>query len=386
MTIEQMIEQIRSKHPEISKDEIAERLKIEKHRTNGFISEDTLMRMIAIELGMKTENRDCKTPVLSMADLVPGLRDVTVAGRVVAVLQPREFNGNRKGKLASFLIADESGIARVVTWNDKTELVESGSVKTGHVLRISHAYTKEGRGGRVELHVGEKCSVEVSPSDLQTTSYPTISRFATKINQIALDQENKKLNVIGTAEKLFPVSAFERNDSSPGKMMRLILADETGEISVVVWNEKVDELQAALKEGARLQIVHARVKKTLEHKIEVHVDSDTYVGTFRPDEEFLKISSIKEGLARVNLDGEVITKPMIRDVKTFRHEIVRLASFELKDDTGRIWISAWGKHADAAGNLKIGDRIILKNGHVRKGFGDQLEISTRDDTNMATTA
>ena len=143
---------------------------------------------------------------------------------------------------------------------------------------------------------------------------------------------------------------------------------------------KVDEIQIILREHARLQIVNGKVKKDREQKVEVHVDSETYVGAFVPDEEFQEISGLKEGLVHVNLEGEVVTKPMLRDVKTSKHEVVRLASFELKDDTGKMWVSAWGKHARVADNLKVGDRVILKNAYVRRGFGDQLEISTRDTT------
>jgi replication factor A1 len=383
MTIEQLIEQIRSKHPEISEEEIAERLKKEKHRTGGFISEETLLRMIAAELGMKTQPCGLKTPALSVADLIPGLGDVAVLGRVVAVFSPKAFNGDRKGKLASFLIADKTGIVRVVMWNNRTELVESGSVKVGQILRVSHAYTKEGRGGKVELHIGEKCTVEINPINIDQTGYPTISNFATRINEITLDQKNKKISVIGRVKRLFPPSNFERADSSSGKVMRFTLTDETGEIQVVVWNEKVDDLQKILKEHTGLQIVNTKVRKAMEQKPEIHVDSETYVGAFVPDEQFLKISNLKEGLVHFNLEGEVVTKPMLRDVKTSRQEIVRLASFELKDDTGKIWVSAWGKHASAADNLKVGDQIILKNAYVRKGFDDQLEISTRDTTFLA---
>lgn len=382
MTVDEIIGQIRSKHPEISREEIAERLEREKHRTNGFISEDTLVRMIAAELGMEPQREGLMTPALSIVDLVPGLSDVTIAGRVVAVLAPREFQGNKKGKIASLFVADEGDIVRIVMWNSRTQLVESGNLKLGQILRISHAYTKEGRGGRVELHVGEKCTVEVDPADLNPRKYPTVSKFATRINMITLDQKNRKVNLIGKVNRLFPASTFERDDSTSGKVMRFTLTDETGEITVVAWNEKVDEVQPLLKCGARLQIANARVKKAMEKRLEIHVDSETYVGPFMPDEDLSKISELKEGLAHVNLEGEIVAKPLLRDVETRKQEVVKLASFELKDDTGRIWVSAWRKHAEAAGNLKVGDKILLKNVQVRRGFGDQLEISTREATSL----
>ena len=382
MTDEEIIGQIRSKHPEISEKEIAEKLEKEKHRTGGFISEGTLLRMIAAHMGMETQGSGPTPPTLSILDLVPGLGNVTVVGRVVAVFPPKAFNGDRKGRLASCLIADELGIVRVVMWNDRTRLVESGSIKIGQMLRVSHAYAKEGRGGKVELHVGEKCTVEADPPGVEPGKYPTIMKFTTRIGHIALDQKHRKVNVIGKVKRVFPASTFEREDSSSGKVMRFILADENAEISVVAWNEKVDELLPMLNEEASLQIVNARVKKALEQKPEIHVNSETYVAAFVPEEEFLRIMDLREELTHVNVEGEVATRPMLRHVKTYKNETVRLASFEMKDDTGKIWVSAWRKHSDTADKLKIGDRIALKNAQVKKGFDDQLEISTRDSTSI----
>jgi replication factor A1 len=338
--------------------------------------------MIAADLGMESQRESSDMPMLSIVDLVPGLSNVTITGRVVAVLAPKTFEKNRKGKVASLFVADNSGIVRVVMWNDRTRLVESGSLRVGQILRIAHAYTKEGRGGRVELHVGEKCTLEIDPSDLNSTAYPTIRKFTTKINRIAVDKRNKKVNLIGRVHRIFPASTFEREDSTSGKVMRFTVVDETGDVTVVVWNEKVDEVQPTLKQDAKLQIVNASVKKTFMEKPEVHADSETYVGPFLPDEDFSRISDLKDGLVHVNLEGKVVTKPVLRNVETYKHEVVKLASFELKDATGRIWVSAWRKHAEAAGNLKVGDKILLKNAQVRKGFGDQLEICTREVTSL----
>jgi hypothetical protein len=57
----------------------------------------------------------------------------------------------------------------------------------------------------------------------------------------------------------------------------------------------------------------------------------------------------------------------------------------LRDDSGRIWVSAWRKHAEKTSNLKIGDKITIKNAYVKKGFGDQLEITTRNTTTIDVT-
>jgi replication factor A1 len=382
MSTEKIIEQILSRHPKISREEILEKLDIEKRKTGGFISDETLLRMIAAEFSVEIPQDKALTPTLSIKDLILSLNDVTLIGRVIAVFPPKTFKGDKSGKVASLLIADQSGILRVVLWNDKTSLIQSGEIKVGQIIRFSHGYTREDRSGRVELHIGEKSEIEINPKDVEAKDYPTIGKFTAKIGEITPAHKNKRVSIKGTVKELFSVSAFKRQDSSSGKVMRFMLADETSKIPVVVWNEKANELETAIKKDISLQVVNAKVKKAISEGLEIHVDSETYVETLTPEEEFLKIADLKEGSNSVNVEGEVITKPMLRDVKTSKGELVKLAVFELKDETGRTWVSAWRKHADSVKDLKVGDKIILKNVYVKKGFGNQLEISTRNTTSI----
>jgi len=382
MSTEKIIEQILSGRPEISREEVIERLEKEKMKTGGFISDKTLLRMIAAELSVEIPHDEALAPKLSVRDLVLGLNDVTLVGRIVAVFPPKAFKGNRSGKMASLLVADQSGILRVVLWDEKTGFIESGEIKVGQIIRFSHGYTREDRSGRVELHIGEKSEIEINPKDVEAKDYPTISKFTTKIGKITQTQKNKRVSVKGTVKELFSASTFKRQDSSSGKVMRFVMADETGEIPVVVWNEKANELEKVIKKDVKLQVVNAKVKKAINEGLEIHVDSGTYLETLIPEEEFLKIADLREGSSSVNVEGEVVTKPMLREVKTSEGELVRLATFELKDETGRIWVSAWRMHAGFVKDLRIGDSIMIKNGYVRRGFGDQLEVSTKTTTSI----
>jgi replication factor A1 len=386
MSIEEMINYICTKHPEIPREQILEKLEEKKRKTGGLIADDVLLRMIAAEFGVEVKNNEVLTPTLTIRDLVSGLNNVTLVGLVVAVFSPRTFEGKRSGKYASLLVADRSGILRIVLWNDKTELVESGKIKTGQIIRLSHGYTREDRNGKVELHVGDKSKIEVNPSDVDAKNYRKTGKFATKIREITETYRNIRVNVAGNVKELFPASTFERQDSSVGKVMRFRLADETDEISVVVWNEKADEVEKNLRKDAEMQIVNAKVKEALSGGFEIHVDNETYLDILPSAEKSLKIAELQEGLTKVNVEGEVATKPIFRNVKTSREELVELAMFELSDDTGKIWVSAWRKHAETAKKLKVGDKVSIKDAYVKKGFGDQPELATRNTTAIITSS
>jgi ssDNA-binding replication factor A large subunit len=383
MAIEEVIKRIQSRRRELSREQILEKLEDKKRKTGGFISDEVLLRMIASEFGVEIKNNEVLTPLmLSLRDLVPGLNNVTVIGRVVAVFSPKAFEGNRSGKFASLLITDKSGVLRVVLWNDNTGLVESGCLRTGQIIRFAHGYTRDDRTGQVELHIGEKSTVEIAPGDVDPYDYPTIRKFTTKIRDITEVYKNKRVNIIGAVESLFPASSFERQDSTCGKVMRFTLADETGAVSVVVWNEKVDDIEQTLSKGMELQIVNAKVKKAIGGSLEVHVDSGTYLEMLPFKERFFKIADLCEGLTKVNAEAEIATKPLFRDVKTSKGEIIKLVSFELKDETGSVWFSAWRNQADSVKNLKVGDKIVIRNAYVKKGFGNQLELAARNTTSI----
>lgn len=380
MTDKELIEQILSVNNGISREGLLERLEGEKRKTGGLISNETLLRMIAAEFGLNLSQTETQTPTLSISDLISGLYDVTIVGRVVAVFPPRAFNGKKSGKLASLLIADKTGILRVVLWNHQINLVESGEISVGQIVHFFHAYTKDDQSGKVELHVGSKCKVEISRLDVDS-DYPKIDQFCTKIGDISQGHKNKRVNVSGKARNVFAASTFERQDLSAGKVMRFTLADETGEMSVVAWNEKADKLEKALKQGVGLQIVSGRVKETLNKGLEVHVDGGTYVET-SPTEAFLKVAELRQGLDDVNLAGEVATQPVTREVRTSKGELVKVASFELKDETGKTWVAAWRKQAELASNLRPGQKIVIRDAYMRKGLGEQAEVSTKDTTSI----
>ncbi|MEM3766662.1 MAG: OB-fold nucleic acid binding domain-containing protein [Candidatus Bathyarchaeia archaeon] len=383
--VESLISQITSKLKGVSREEILKKLEDKRQKTGGLISNEVLLRMIAAELGVEIATNKVEESTLLIGDLVPGLSDVTVAGRVIAIFPLKDSKKSKKGEkmgTASLIIADKSGIIPVVLWNDKTAYAEKDKVEIGQILRFRHGYTKEGHLGIVELHIGEKGEIEIEPEDAEVKIFPKITELTTKVGALTSAFKNKRVNIIGIVKKISRASTFTRQDSTVGKVMRLTFADETGEIPVVIWNNKVDEAEKLAKEGAKLYIANAKVKKALAESLELHVDSRTYLNIFTEKPGFLKIADLKEGLRGVNVQGEVATKPLTRDVKTSRGETVKLVIFEIRDETGKIWVSAWQKNAEKAANLKIGEKIAIKNAYVKRGYGDQLEISTTKTTSI----
>jgi replication factor A1 len=276
MTTQDLIKEIQAKNPQISQTQILEQLEAERARTVGLLGDETLLRLIAAKLGVQVQqNTFHNSSVLSSGRLFAGLYDVAVAGRLIAVSPAKTFQGAEKsGKFATLMLGDEDGLLRVVLWNEKAELVEKGELKAGQAVRLLHGYTREDRYGKTELHLGGKSQIELQPPE-KSGEYPSIEKFTTKIN--ALTSNTGNVHVAGTVKAVYGKTGFTRSDDTEGVVMRLALRDDSSEVVVVVWNEKVAELEKLLRESPRFLLVNGRVKEANNGAVEVHVDSNTFV-------------------------------------------------------------------------------------------------------------
>jgi len=275
MNSEKIVEQILLSRPDLTRREVQKMIEKKMEGVGEFFTDETAARIVASDLGVEIFKKPLQLEIL-IQDLVSGLNDVTVAGRVVTVYPPKTFTRRdlTQGKFANLLIADRSGTLKVVLWDNKADLMETEKIEQGQIIKISHGYIRQGQDGKLELHVGSRGNIQSCPLDATGTKYPPATRL---------------------------------------------------------------------------------IKKAVD---------------------------IKEEGGPITIEGTVLTTPNVRQVVTSRNEKVSVASFELGDDTGKIQVSAWRKLAQLFEGMAVGTRIKMKNVYARKGFADQLELSTRSFTSI----
>ena len=109
------------------------------------------------------------------------------------------------------------------------------------------------------------------------------------------------------------------------------------------------------------------------------MDFTSFVNVQAVAMQYAKVASLTENL-NANVEGVVSAILESKEVTTAKGETVKLMLFELKDESGSIRVSAWRQHAEALNALKIGDKLRLENVFVKKGYGDKMELSTRNST------
>ncbi len=275
MSHNELIQTILSKCPEATESQILQTLEYERKKTAGLIADATLLRLIATRYGVETQCGAFPDSKLHISHLVPNLNRITVSGRVLAVSPVKTFGAEKPGKYASLLIADQKTTLRVILWNGKADLVGNGTIKAGQLARFLRGYTKGDCNGRVELHVSEKSDVEVEPSDLCQEDYPFIDQFLIPVRDISLSGQSA--HFAGKVKAIFPMSTFTRQDNSEGKVLRFFISDATGDVMVVAWNERAENLKQRLRDDAGVKLINAKVKASSGGGLEVHVDETTYV-------------------------------------------------------------------------------------------------------------
>jgi hypothetical protein len=156
--IQQIIAKIKEQKG-LSEAEIHAKIQEKLKQLAGLISEDGAAHIIANELGVQLIKEGGEAKI---RDLYPGMRSVTVPGRVTRKFELRTFNKQgRDGKVAGFIIGDETGQVRVTLWNDQTDLF--GQFNEGDVVRVRNAFVKENRGAP-ELHLNTDSRLEIRPN------------------------------------------------------------------------------------------------------------------------------------------------------------------------------------------------------------------------------
>jgi len=95
---------------------------------------------------------------LKISDLATGMRSINIKAKVIEVSEPREVFSRKSGRLskvATAVVADESGKINLSLWNEQI-----GRVKVNDVIQITNGYVTEFRGVK-HLNIGRFGSLTI---------------------------------------------------------------------------------------------------------------------------------------------------------------------------------------------------------------------------------
>ena len=170
--VQSIVEDILSKLRDLTREEVLALIEQKKNEGRGLLSDEGAARLVAEELLIRTRGKELGR--MHVRDLVSGLNDVTISGRVLLSWPPQEFQrrDGTPGRVMNLLLVDRTGRIRCALWDRHADTASKSGNAQWKIVRIGHAYTRQGFAGDVELNAGDRSSIEFDPQDIPRLDFP----------------------------------------------------------------------------------------------------------------------------------------------------------------------------------------------------------------------
>jgi ssDNA-binding replication factor A large subunit len=260
LTLEETIELILKHKSEYERNDILTMIQ-EKRNELGpeVINDESAAMIVARELGvdlykMSPSARQRIEDISEETKNVAGL-----VGKVDRIGTVRTFSrkDGGEGKVASIFISDETGSIRVALWDDMTKAISEDHISVGSIIQVRGAYVKMGLGNTIELNLGRMGSIkQLEKDEIEElgVDFSATSKDVMKISDLQENTYDVSLKV--QIQRVFRVSTFTKKDGNDGKVLAMVVADDSGSSRLVFWDEKADEVEG-IEAGEVIGVEHA---------------------------------------------------------------------------------------------------------------------------------
>lgn len=240
-----------------SSEEIRELVADKKAKFSGLLTDTGAAFMVAKEQGLQLDSNASFSEKKKISDLVEGMKNVDVLGRVKQVFSEREFEKDGKtGKLCDLILEDDSGDCRVTVWNK--QVGELDRVRKGDFVLLKNAYCSSFRE-KIQLNIGFAGQVIFNPNE-RVEGLQELEVLEKKLGE--LDEGMDNVDVLCRVLQIYPLKSFEKEERR-GKVINFLVGDGSKNLRAAAWNDLAEKVNA-LNEGSLLKVEGAYVKKGLQ--------------------------------------------------------------------------------------------------------------------------
>ncbi len=364
-SFENLLNHILSQNPSIPKEELLSLVERKKQESHGLLSDEGAIRLLAQQLSATTVPSE-GVGDQRIASVQAGLMDASITGEIVSISELQEFqrSDGSAGKVLRMRLGDSSGQITCVCWDSIGEFAAVQGLGVGSRLRLEHGYTKYGRGGETEFHLGSRSNIQL----LTTRPLGPMPSSPLSVSGLRPGARVERLRL--RVRSIIP----SKTEKGPTQAM---CEDETGLVVVKFWDEnKSVALAVAPGKTVTLQTPWVREWNGL-------VDLNVGRGSTIAVEDFAlgPAQPVSVGLLKAEpflkvVSGKLVERSEVREIETREGRKARVSNIRIEDDTGRIRVSLWDKHAESVSSLRLGDTVRLTGVKVRPSPTGELEAST----------
>ena len=276
----------------MSEEEIEQALKQKISEFRGFMTTDGMLYLIAKEHGITLhdikldpevysvpeEEIDYDGYIIPISEVKEGMVNIVLLGKVMRTFQLREFSRNdgSVGMVGSFILQDTSDSIKIIIWDEKVRPLQSEYFKKGALMRVIGGYSKAGREGDLEIHVGKKGKIILSPENINSKVRKKLDSIQVKVSgKKNIRTETSKISVplkklmdenkfISHVEGVVQVEEFKEVTLKSGDntfLLKLILTDpHDNSARIIIWGEDAVNSLKIVEEGGAYQFHNLMVK------------------------------------------------------------------------------------------------------------------------------
>jgi len=376
----EIVEKILALRPDLTAEGLQRIIRAKIEGAGRLLTEEGATFMVANEFGIDLSNGNVVGTGMKVKNLIIGANDATIVGVVSAMSPPKSFvrRDGVEGQVARLVVSDDTGSVRVVLWNEKTSIISQGTVSLNQTVRISHGYVRAGLTGDPELNLGRRGTVVVLSS---TSAFEPVTPLSSLKKIHDLREGDYFVNFVGVVKGFSQVSSFKRANGMQGQVMRVRLADDTGRVRVVLWDDQVNSVKET-KRGDVLEIVGGQVRRGLGNVLEVHVGRLGQVKLLKDSElseyfipTLTKIGDLRLGMNDVDVLGRIMDVGQIREFERRSGGVGRVGSLYVMDGTGSTRLTLWDAKAEVLDEVSLDDVVLVEGGYTREGLGGIVELN-----------
>ena len=261
-------------------------------------------------------------------------------------------------------------------------------LKEEEVLAMVEQKEKEAKGFLTRASAARSVAAELG---VESSAVP----FKRRISIGSLVSGLTDVSVTGRVIAVRPLQKFTRLDGSEGKVRRLSLADKTGEMKVVLWDDKAEIQNAEDLTDRIVRFSHGYVRRgfggglelNMGSRGEVDMPADFSEDEFPPLASFFKrIGEITGKERTVNVLGVV---GQIDPISTFQRDDGsegQVRRLELRENTDKITVVLWDNKVGELAEMQSGTRLGIFKGRIKTSVNGILEVHVNSSTDTAVLA
>nr|MDO8082675.1 OB-fold nucleic acid binding domain-containing protein [Candidatus Freyarchaeota archaeon] len=357
----------------ISREEVEKQIEKKKEILGSLATEEGAAVLVATELNVEIRETEEEKPEkkTQIKDLKEGMTSVSVVeGIVMEILRIKRFErrGGAAGQMASVRIADKTGETRLVLWEEQSEAVEKGKIHKGDILRILRGFTRKGRTGELELHVGRLGKIIANPPGIRPEDFPQPAKEPIPLTELEVGMPD--VTVEGIVAEISPARSFTRSDGTEGRISTLRLVDNDAVIRVVFWDEQAPK-SSRHQVGDRIQIISGYTREGTKGEVEVHVGKATQIKTLEKAAAKLApkptpLPEIRPRVDSLDIQARVADATPLRVFTRPTGGAGVVADLYVTDGENWARVSLWDKNAETVAKVKPGDIIRIRNAYTKE--------------------